>query len=119
MARRLRAGTHLRVKAHIKGLAGMEAMAAGKPVIVSQASGLAEVLTDEKNALLVMPRSPMLIADAVKKLLSNPVRASAIGREGQRLVREEYSWHRNAVEMLLLFEEARKDANRRLKVRDD
>ena len=101
------------------GLAGMEAMAAGKPVIVSQASGLAEVLTDEKNALLVMPRSPMLIADAVKKLLSNPVRASAIGREGQRLVREEYSWHRNAVEMLLLFEEARKDANRRLKVRDD
>ena len=25
MARRLRAGTHLRVKAHIKGLAGMEA----------------------------------------------------------------------------------------------
>ena len=88
------------------GLAGMEAMAAGKPVIVSRANGLAEVLEDGKTALLVAPRSPEVIADAVRRLMKEPALANSLANQGQRLVREEYSWRRHAEEMLTLFHEA-------------
>lgn len=87
------------------GLAGMEAMAAGKPVIVSKANGLAEVLEDGKTALLVTPRSPEAIADAVKKLMEDSALANSVASQGQRLVREEYSWRKNAEAMVNLFYE--------------
>ena len=88
------------------GLAGMEAMAARKPVIVSDASGLAEVLTDGENALLVSPRSPDAIAASLNKLIANPQWAVRLGCRAQQLVRENFSWQKNAAEMVALFEEA-------------
>ena len=88
------------------GLAGMEAMAAGKPVIVSKANGLAEVLEDGKTALLVTPRSPAAIADAVKRLMEDSALAKSVASQGRRLVREEYSRRKNAEAMVELFYEA-------------
>jgi len=88
------------------GLAAMEAMAAGKPVIVSKANGLAEVLEDGKTALLVTPRSPAAIADAVKRLMENSALAKSVANQGQRLVREDYSWRKNAEATVDLFYEA-------------
>jgi len=88
------------------GMAGMEAMAAGKPVIVSRANGLAEALEDGQTALLVTPRSPVAIADAVKRLMGDAVRANSVANQGRRLVRERYSWRRHAEEMMALFHEA-------------
>jgi len=87
------------------GLAGMEAMAAGKPVIVSKANGLAEVLEDSKTALLVTPRSPEAIAGAVMRLREDQALAESVASQGQRLVREEYSWRQNAEAMVDLFYE--------------
>ncbi len=89
------------------GLAAMEAMAAGKPVIVSKANGLAEVLEDGKTALLVTPRSPKAIADAVKRLMENSALAKSVASQGQKLVREEYSWRKHAEAMVELFYEAK------------
>jgi glycosyltransferase involved in cell wall biosynthesis len=81
-------------------------MAARKPVIVSDASGLAEVLTDGENALLVSPRSPDAIAASLNKLIANPQWAVRLGCRAQQLVRENFSWQKNAAEMVALFEEA-------------
>lgn len=88
------------------GMAGLEAMAAGKPVIVSRANGLAEALEDGKTALLVPARSPGAIADAVKGLMGDPTLANSVANQGRRLVCERYSWRRNAEAMLDLFREA-------------
>ena len=88
------------------GLAGMEAMSAGKPVIVSRANGLAEALDDGKTGLLVRPRSPEAIADAVRRLVREPALAKSIAGEGQRLVRQRYSWRRHAGELLALSPQA-------------
>lgn len=88
------------------GLAAMEAMAAGKPVIASKANGLTEVLEDEKTALLVRPQSPESIADSVKRLMGDQALAISVARRGQRLVREKYSWRKNAEAMEELFHEA-------------
>lgn len=87
------------------GLAGMEAMAAGKPAIVSRANGLADVLEDGVTAVLVAPESPGEIAEAVASLADNPALAGAIGARGQSLVRGRYSWRANAEEMVRVFEQ--------------
>lgn len=88
------------------GLAAMEAMAAGKPTIVSRGNGLAEVLEDGGNTFLVPTRSPQAIADAVKRLIEDPVLAQSVAQRGQRLVKERYTWPRIAEAMLELLEGA-------------
>jgi glycosyltransferase involved in cell wall biosynthesis len=87
------------------GMAGMEAMAAGKPTLVSRANGLAEVLPDDV-ALLIEPRSPEAVATAVESLLAEPEQARRMAQRGQQFVQEHYSWRRHAEEMVALFEAA-------------
>lgn len=88
------------------GLAISEAMACGKPAIVSTGCGFSEVLTDGVNALLVPPRRPDLIAQQAAWLIDNPQGAAALAEAGGRLVSESLSWTRYAQSMLRLFEEA-------------
>ncbi|NJP06010.1 MAG: glycosyltransferase family 4 protein [Chloroflexaceae bacterium] len=88
------------------GMAGMEAMAAGKPTLVSQANGLAEVLEDGMTALLIPPRSPEAIATAIHRIITEPAWATALAQRGQQFVQQHYSWRRHAEEMVNLFEEA-------------
>lgn len=85
------------------GMAGMEAMAAGKPAIVSRANGLADVLEDGDTAVLVAPESPRDIANAVASLARDPALAGAIGARGMEVVRQRYSWRANAEEMVRVF----------------
>ena len=89
------------------GLAVFEAMASGTPVIVSRTSGASEVLRDNKNALLVNPKTPEEIKNAVLKLVSNPDFYSKISREGRKFVEQNISWKKYAQEMLKVFNFAR------------
>lgn len=88
------------------GMACMEAMAYGKPVLVSDANGLAEVLVDGEDALLFKARDPQALADALCRLVGNRMLRKQIAAAGQRLVREQYSWRANAEAMTRLFAEA-------------
>lgn len=88
------------------GSACMEAMAAGRPVIVSRANGFSEVLRDGENALLVLPRSPETIADALRRLAADPALGHTLGRNGQQLMQDQFSWRRYAETMLSLFQDA-------------
>jgi glycosyltransferase involved in cell wall biosynthesis len=66
------------------GHVGLEAMAAGVPVVSSGQGGLAEYMRHEHNALLVPPRAPAALASAVARLLDEPglsERLVAAGRE--------------------------------------
>jgi glycosyltransferase involved in cell wall biosynthesis len=88
------------------GMACMEAMAYGKPVLVSKANGLAEVLVDGEDALLFSVRNPKALSEALWRLMSSRMLRKQIAVAGQRLVREQYSWRANAEAMMRLFEEA-------------
>ena len=88
------------------GLACIEAMSAGKPILVSRANGVAEALTDGQTALLFAPRAPEEIASAVKRLASDAALRRLIAANGQQLVHNHYSWRSNAEAMLTLFEKA-------------
>ncbi len=51
-----------------QGIAALEAMAAGVPVIAARVGGLAEMLTDGETALLVPPDDPEALAAALGRL---------------------------------------------------
>ena len=61
-----------------------QAMAAGKPVVCTNVDGNAEAVTHGLNGLLVPPKDPDALADALLQLLQNPGLAARMGHEGRR-----------------------------------
>jgi glycosyltransferase involved in cell wall biosynthesis len=76
------------------GLAVLEAMACGCPVLVSRGSGVHEVLTDQDNALLFSPRNPEELAKKIEVLVSHAGLRREIARRGMELARGTYNWDR-------------------------
>ncbi len=70
----------------------LEAMAAAKPVVGTDVSGLPLAVTHGESGLLVPEKDPPALAAAVGELLADPARGSALGRAGARRVREELNW---------------------------
>jgi glycosyltransferase involved in cell wall biosynthesis len=69
----------------------LEAMAAGLAVVATRVGGTPEVVRDGETGLLVPPRSPAAIADAVKKLIDNPMWHRDLGAAGRRTVEERFT----------------------------
>lgn len=73
------------------GVAALEAMAAGKPVIASRVGGLAESVLDGETGLLVAPRDSAALADAIASLVKNPTLAVQMGERGAVRVKDRFS----------------------------
>ena len=87
-------------------LAVAEAMACGRPVVVSTGAAISETLTDNQTALFVPPRDPEAIAVALTALVEDEARRRKIGERGRRYVVETLSWGRYARAMLDIFDES-------------
>ena len=72
------------------GLALVEAMARGVPVIATRVGGLPEVVDDGVTGILVEPGVDEL-TEAIRYMIANPDRAAAMGRAGKDRVRELFS----------------------------
>ena len=65
------------------GLAAVEAMNAGLPVIASDVDGIKELIEGEKpTGILVDPLSPKSIADAIQQLCTSPAQRDELGKNG-------------------------------------
>ena len=56
----------------------VEALAVGTPVLSTTAGGVGEVVKDEVNGLLVEPRRPRALADALVRVLGDPAEAARL-----------------------------------------
>jgi glycosyltransferase involved in cell wall biosynthesis len=73
------------------GIAILEAMAAGKPVVASRVGGIPEFVVSGESGLLVQPGDSVALVAAIRRLLAQPEQAKALGRRGQQHVRKHYS----------------------------
>jgi len=64
----------------------LEAMATALPVVATAVGGTPEVVLEGETGLLVPPRDPFALADAMLKLLADPGLAEAFGRAGRARV---------------------------------
>jgi glycosyltransferase involved in cell wall biosynthesis len=75
---------------HYEGLpiSLMEALALGLPVVATTAGGIAELVTDGREALLVPPGEPEQLAGALVSLLSDPEARAEMTRHATARARE-------------------------------
>ncbi len=64
-------------------LAAMEAMAAGRPVLATEAGGTTELITHEKTGLLIPPGDAAALARSIIALLASPAKRARLGEAAQ------------------------------------
>ena len=73
------------------GIAILEAMACGKPVVASNIGGPAEIVKDSETGFLVNPKNVRLVAKKIIQLIKNEKLREKMGRKARRTVMEKYS----------------------------
>jgi len=72
------------------GLALIEAMAAGKPVVATQTGAVPQIIRHDCDGWLVAPEDSWALAEGVLRLLNDPATARRLGRQAQARVREAF-----------------------------
>lgn len=93
------------------GLSILEAMAAGKPVVATAVGGIKESVIDGVTGLLVPPRDPKSLADAIRRLLCDKALATSIADAGRARAVELFSSEAMAQAVTGVYDELiRRDA---------
>ena len=83
----------------------LEAMAAGLTVVATAVGGTPEVVVDRVTGLLVPPRDPQTLADAILRLLRDPDLRKQMGKAGRERVVEHFSVERMVERTEALYEQ--------------
>ncbi len=87
------------------GIAGVEAMAAGLPVVATRTGGLPEVVVEGETGRLVPPEDPEALARALADLLAQPDLRRRYGEAGRRRARAHHGIRARAERITALLEE--------------
>jgi glycosyltransferase involved in cell wall biosynthesis len=81
------------VPSHVEplGNATLEAMAAGVPVVGSRVGGIPEMVVHGQTGLLVPPRDPASLADAIDRIVRDPALRASCGRAARQRALEVFS----------------------------
>jgi phosphatidylinositol alpha-mannosyltransferase len=85
------------------GIVLIEAMAVGTPVVASNISGYASVLTNDAEGLLVPPRNAPKLAEALLSLADDKSRRQKMGQKGI-VTAQGYSWKSVAKSVLACYQ---------------
>jgi glycosyltransferase involved in cell wall biosynthesis len=77
-----------------QGLAVLEAMALGVPVVARPVAGISDFLADGETGFAVPGPSVAVAATVMHDALLHPARMGAIATRARRLVERRYSWER-------------------------
>ena len=77
----------------------LEALAMARPVVATRLDGVTEVIQDGLTGLLVPPRDPAALADAIVSLLKDQDPARRLGQAGRKLVEERFAVSRMVAEV--------------------
>jgi len=86
------------------GIAVLEAGAAARPVISTKVGGVPEIISDKKTGLLVEPKDPAGLAEAIKWILENQLKAQTMALALQKEVKEKFSLEKMVKEYDSLYQ---------------
>jgi len=78
------------LSSYLEGLSSsiLDAMASGVPVVATRTGGVPEVVIDRRTGLLVPPRNPRALAEAIGRLLDNPGLARELAANARERVKD-------------------------------
>jgi glycosyltransferase involved in cell wall biosynthesis len=85
------------------GVAALEAMAVGLPIIASEVGGLREVVEDDRTGILVPPANPAAIGSAIARLADGPGLRAEMGAAARARALENYSMAETAALTLEIY----------------
>ena len=97
-------GRDVRVS-ELLGLAVLEAMASGTPVVCSRLGGLPEIVRHGATGFLVEPGDVAELRERLAELLGDPALAARLGRNARELVLERFTWRACAERCLAAYTE--------------
>lgn len=83
----------------------IEAMAASRPVVATRVGGVPEIVRDGEAGLLVPPRNPACLAQAIIYLLTHPEEARRMGQRGCAVVAKHFTIQRVAEQLANIYQE--------------
>jgi glycosyltransferase involved in cell wall biosynthesis len=89
------------------GVAALEGMAAGLPVIASRVGGLPAAVADGTTGLLIPPDDPAALAVAIRRLANDRALGRRLGAAGAARVRERFTMAAMAEGTLAVYRELR------------
>jgi glycosyltransferase involved in cell wall biosynthesis len=89
------------------GLAFLEAMAFGLPIVAPRLEAIPEIVSDGETGILVPPGNVDALSRAVGELLGDTVRARLMGAAGRARVAERFGWDRVVARMLAVMQRPR------------
>jgi glycosyltransferase involved in cell wall biosynthesis len=78
------------------GIATVEAMASGLPVIASDVGGTADIIEPARNGFIVPGNDGRALAQAIAAILGDPARRSHMGLQSRQLAEQRFDLRRNA-----------------------
>lgn len=95
----------LPTRADCFGVASIEAMATGLPVITTMVGGVPEIVDDGHDGFLIAPEDSRLLGERIELLLSNPTLRQAMGQHARATVLQRFDARDNAHRLIELMKQ--------------
>jgi D-inositol-3-phosphate glycosyltransferase len=86
------------------GITPLEAMACGRAVIGSNVGGIKYSVVDHVTGFLVPPRSPIALAERLRRLHDDPLLKDAMGDAGMRRAATHFTWEQVTDKLIRVYE---------------
>lgn len=88
------------------GLAAIEGMACGVPVVATRVGGLSEIIQHGGNGYLVPPANPTELADAIQRILTNVEFSGKLRKGACKTFREKFTAEKVSEQLLEMYRQA-------------
>lgn len=87
------------------GIMNLEAMACERPVVSTRVGGIVDVVLDGVTGLLVPPKRPKELAEAINRIFSDSNLIKRFGKAGRKRVESSFTWEKVAKQTISLYNE--------------
>jgi glycosyltransferase involved in cell wall biosynthesis len=84
----------------------LEALAAGKPVVATRVAGIPDVVTHDRDALLVPEKDAGALAEALRRLVGEPETRGRLARAARHLAETRLTWEATCQSFEACYEQA-------------